>query len=433
MRSREVDLRAKVLADPQYRRCWPDVHSFMRRSRELRNRPRELLELQSDMASALTGAQESKRRLEREVAEDRSCDAGPLAVGIAVSKRLAHITKQIGDGIAWRALAYDRPVIRQLADKPQTGHMELDAAVKEFAAAAQHVEKTREVVVMNDLTNFLRYGDYTCVGPGRVTIAECKGGEAARKSRRAARQRWRLEEVLEFVNTGVRHTDGGPEMLLRQKVMARSHLATVSELITEARRSGAAQARLGPSLAVDVLHFGLLAEIRNPKTVASFFHDPFRETREKVTHDSLSLGLFQEFSANLAPYSIYPFSDEDCADIMTGMVWLVSYFSYRNLARCLKRRGLSVLLPADAQLRAYSKLSIGERRRAAEHLGITVSRRRGMCGLLLPFEATARIYVEFLDEESFADSAEEVLSRDDLFGQATRLRTGFANEAELWD
>jgi hypothetical protein len=92
-----------------------------------------------------------------------------------------------------------------------------------------------------------------------------------------------------------------------------------------------------------------------------------------------------------------------------------------------------VVLPADAQLRAYSNLSIAERRRAVERLGITVSRPRDKWSLLLPFEATARIYVEFLDEESFADSAEEVISRDNLLGEAAKLRTSFANEPELWN
>jgi hypothetical protein len=409
----------------------------MGRSRELRKQPASLLELQSDMASALVAAEESKRRLESDLAQctdDNSSSAERLEVAIAVAKRLANVIRQIGDGIAWRALNYDRPVIRQLADKPQTGHMELESAVKEFAAAAGRVEHTGEVVVMNDLTNFLRYGDYTCVRPGRVAIVEYKGGEAARRSSRAGRQRRRLEEVLEFVNTGVRDTDSGREMLLRQRVMARSHLATVAELIREARTKGAAEARLGPSLAIDIFYFELLAEISDPRKMARFSHNPFLQTREAISHHSLE--LFHGFSGNVAPYSIFPFSDEDCSDVMVGAMWLRSHFSYRNLARCLKRRGLSVVLPTDAENRGYLDLSIGQRRRAAERLGIVVSRPRDARSLLFPLDSTARMWAEFLAEDSFADSVEEALSRDDLFeghDAPIRFRTGFANEAELWD
>jgi len=409
----------------------------MSRSRELRKHPTELLELQADMASALAVAQESKRSLERQLAD--GADGAPghvqrLHVAIAVAKRLAHVIKQIGDGIAWRTLNYDRPVIRQLADKPQTGHIELESAIQEFAAAAEHVEHTGDIVVMNDLTNFLRHGDFTCVGGGGVTIAEYKGGTAARRSSRAKRQSRRLAEVLEFVNTGVRDADGGLEILLRQRVMARSHLATVAELIGEARRKGAAQARLSPSLAVDILYFDLLAEISDPRKMASLLHDPFRQTREKVSHHSL--GLFQEFSANVAPYSIYPFSDEDCSDIMIGAVCLMSHFSHRNLARCLKRRGLSVVLPTERQLSTYLSLPIGERRRAQDQVAMRVWLPQGTRGLVLHMETTARMFAEFLDEESFADGIEEVLSRDDLFDgydASVKFRAGFANEAELWD
>jgi hypothetical protein len=221
-------------------------------------------------------------------------------------------------------------------------------------------------------------------------------------------------------------------MLLRQRVMARSHLPTVAELIREARRKGAAQARLGPSLAIDILYFELLADTSDPRKIG--FHNPFLQTREAISHDSLD--LFDDFSGNMAPYSIFPFSDEDCSDVMVGAMWLRSYFSYRNLARCLKRRGLSVLLPTDAQMRAYLSLSIGQRRRAAERLGIVVSRPRDARSLLFPLDSTARMWAEFLTEGSFADSVEEALSRDDLFeghDAPIRFRTGFANESDLWD
>lgn len=439
MRRAEVDLRAKVLADPWYRRCWPDLRSFMSRSRSLRKEPDALLELQSDMASALATAQESKRRLESDLGQCTGGDSSSLdrpEVAIAVAKRLLHVIKQIGDGIAWRALNYDRPVIRQLAAKPQTGYMELESAVQEFASASRHVEQTGEMVVMNDLTNFLRYGDYTCVGPGRVTIAEYKGGEAAQRSSRAGRQRRRLEEVLGFVNTGVRDTDHGRDILLRQKVKARTHLSTIAKLIREARQKGASYARLSRSLAVDILYFELLAEISHPKRMASFFHDPFHQTREKVTYHSLSPSLFQQFSPNVAPYSIYPFNDEDCSDIMLGTVWLLCYFNYRNLARCLMRRGLTAQLPTGAQQRAYSSLSIAERRRTQDQVAMRVWLPQGTRGVMLNMETTARMFAEFLDEESFADGVEEVLSRDDLFSghdASVRFRPGFANEAELWD
>jgi len=431
------DLRAKVFADPRYRKHWLAVASFMARSRELRNEPGELLVLQAEMLSALVGMQESKAALERDLAEhaDRERhDVVEVEVGLGVAKRLAHVIKQIGDGIAWRALSYDRAVIYALADKPQTGHVEPQSAIQELGAAGDHVDRTGNIVVVNDLTNFLRYGDYTSVGSRSVTVAECKGGKAARRSRRAKRQRRGLDEVLEFLNTGVRSSGDGSQVLLRHTARAKTHLGTVAELIREARQKGAANARLSRCLAVDVHYVELLAEITDLRKMHKLFHNPFHQTREAVSHHSLA--FFDQFSRNVAPYSIYPFSDEDCTDVMTGAMWLVSHFSHRNLARCLKRRGLSVSLPDDTELRDYLALPIGERRHAEDRVAMRVWRSGESADVLIYLATTARLFAEFLDEESFADAIEELLSRQHLFEWdegSVVLVPAFANEADLWD
>jgi len=430
------DLFAKVFADPRYRKHWPAVASFMVRSRELRNEPGKLLLLQAEMLSALVGMQQSKAALERDLAEHahrKRHDVVEVEVGLGVAKRLAHVIKQIGDGIAWRALNYDRAVIYELAGKPQTGHVEPQSAIQELGAAGDHVDRTGNIVVVNDLTNFLRYGDYTSVGSQSVTVAECKGGKAARRSRRARRQRSALDEVLQFLNTGVRRMKDKSQLLLRQRVTARTHLATVAELIREARQKGAADARLSRCLAVDVHYVELLAEITDPQKMDKLFHNPFHQTREAVSHHSLA--FFDQFSRNVAPYSIYPFSDEDCTDVMTGAVWVVSHFSYRNLARCLKRRGLSVSLPNDAELRAYLALPMGDRRRADDRVAMEVWRPEEPGSLLIYPATTARMFAEFLDEESFAEAVDELFSHRDLFEReegSVMLFPSFANEADLW-
>lgn len=443
MRNDKRDLRGKVFLDPRYRRCWPELSSFMGRSRESRNRPGELLDLQAEMLGALKGAQESKRRLERDLAElavDGTGDVEELEVGVAVARRLARVVKQIADGIAWRALGYDRAVIRQLAGKPQTGDIHSDAAVRELNAAAAHVERTGEVVVVNDLTNFLRYGDYTCVGGGFVTLVECKGGKGARRSGRAKRQRRQLGRVLEFVNAGVRRGADGVEMLVTQRVPARTHLGAVADLIREAKQKGASHAQLSECLAADAYYVDVVLETTERERMGELFHNPFRETREAVSHDSLD--FFNEFCPNIAPYSVYPFTDEECTDVMTGAVRLVSYFSYRNLAGCLRRRGLVVVLPGEAEVRDYLSLPIGERRREQRGVAMRVGRPGVPWELLIGGDITARMFGEFLDEESFADGVEDILSRVDVLDWddwvardegSLKLCAGFVNEAELWD
>ena len=63
--------------------------------------------------------------------------------------------------------------------------------------------------------------------------------------------------------------------------------------------------------------------------------------------------------------------------------------------------------------------------------------RPGHSAQLLTYPDTAgRMFAEFLDEDSFADGVEEVLSREDFLDPEKSPITffpGFANEADLWD
>jgi hypothetical protein len=380
------------------------------------------------MASALLGAQQSQRQLQAELAECAGRDGEHLEDldrAIAVARRLARIIRQIADGIAWRTLRYDRAAIYQLALKNPTGHLELESTAQELAYADAHVRSTGDLVIMNDLTNFLRYGDYTAVAAdGTVRIAEVKGGKGSGKSGRASRQRQKLDEVLEFLDTGVGITQQGPAALFPHKTRARTHLQAVGAVIREARAKGCAHARLSDCLAVDALDMELL--FREGRMAQ--LHNPFAQSRQASSHSSLT--FFDQFSKNLAPYSVYPFPDDDCTDLMTGNLWLRTHFNHGNLVRCLRRRGVRVRFPTNSELEAYNQLDPGEKRRREDDVGIRVWSRNQPTVLTIRQALLGRLLYEFLDEECFADCVEEVLEQEAI---GIGLFPAFENEADLWD
>ena len=425
---REQSMVPKVLSDPQYREHLPTVRSFMARSRQLRDRPRELLELQADMASALLGVQASQRELEGQLVSQPVGDSpalDDLERAIAVCKRLAHIIKQIADGIAWRTLQYDRAAIYQLALKNPTGHLQRQSAAHEFAAAAARVGRTGDLVAMNDLTNCLRYGDYTAVAAdGTVRMAEVKAGKASRRSGRATRQRRKLDEVLEFLDSGVRLTGERLTAFLLHKTRARTHLQAVGDVIRQAKAQGCAHARLSDCLAVEALYMETLFEQgRSPE-----LHNPFAQSRQASSHHSLT--FFDQFARNLAPYSVYPFPDDDCSDVMCGYLWLCTHFNRGNLIRCLRRRGLSVRLPTESEADAYNQLDPGEKRRREDDVAIRVWRPDQPTILTIAGALLGRLHYEYLDEECFADCVEEVLEQPAV---GVTFFPAFENEAELWN
>lgn len=416
----------KVIAHPEYRKHESSLVSFMARSLEFRADPEQLLYLQAEMARELVAMQEAQRVYQAELDADGLDDPNI----VAVCKQLALAIKGIGDGIAWRSLGYDRAAIHEFVFNPQSGHMHLDAIQEEVAAAAAHVERTQEIVVINDLTNCLRLGDFTSVSGGGAALPhEVKSGRGARKSGRANRQKKKREQVVGFIQSGERVTPRGVEKHLRLKTKPRAHLGELQDVVSRARTSGTAHKRVSDSLAVEVFELHQMADAfaRGSVTREKGFHNPFAQAKESGTFHSLE--HFDKFVPNVAPYSVFPLRDEDRVGIMTGSIWVWTYFNRGNLVRCLRRRGLDVRVPTDQELKAAPKWRPGEVVGHELDNPIVIG---GSSNLLrVSFGRLGRMIYELLDEESFADAVEEeleVLGDDQAF-----VYSVFEDEAALWD
>ena len=425
--SREI--WAKVIADPAFQKLAGPVADWIEGSRNHRHDPVQLLDLQRELAAQILYFQEQRREFE---ADERLDDEhSPMKIelekGVAHAKRGIRIVKDIADGIAWRALSYDRLAIRQMANKPHTGALVLDSLQPELAAAIAHAERTGHVVVVNDLTNFLRFGDFTAVGDGRVTVAEIKQGRGSARSGKARKQRKKLEKTLGFLNAGVGVApDGSPAVLLPTAARARSHMREVQQLFRESAERGCAYARLTDSLAVEVIRPELIIDQDATRIV---FHNPFSQSPRCLVHHTYE--LFDAWSPNVAPFSIFPLAASDCAAILTGSAGVFAYLNLDNVIRCFRRRGLVAHLPSVQQIESLAHLRPGEYVHHEFDAPITVGKRGGT-----PFEMSLaslpRVFGEFLDEESLADQLEEVLNfpADE---ELLLVGVGFANEADLWD
>lgn len=403
------------------------LSSFMEGSLRLRHDPVGLLELQAEMANALLSLQEDQKKLKAE--KSTQDEEKELEHAVGICKRLQLIIRHIADGIAWRSLNYDRVSIEQLVLKPQTGHIQRDTAIQEFTEAGRHLLKTDELIIMNDLTNFLRYGDFTSVGPAGIKIYEVKAGVGTAKSGHSQRQKRKLAQVMDFLAAGERRTSEGLQRLVRHKSKPKAHLNDLRDLVAAARNKGSAHARLSDCLAADVFLAEEMAEMVNAGK-KSPIHNPFEQSRDSSVFHSLE--WFSRFARNLAPYSLFPLPVEDRLDIMTGAVWVVTYFNWGNLRRCLRRRGLLVKLPDRAETALNADILPGQVAKHALDSPLAVARRRDGPTLLISLAGLARVFVEFLDEESFADTVEETL--DSASPQEEVLMfSAFEREHELWD
>jgi len=429
-----LDFRAGVLADPRFEEQHPALRHFMAESRTFRDQPDELLGLQAEMAGALISMQQATREIEAEINKDTTPNSPHLRdaeKALGVSKLVARIIRCVADGIAWRTLRYDRAAIYLLSLKPQTGHLEHASVTQELTAAALSKGTSGRLAIINDLTNFLRYGDFTILDGDVVEIAEVKGGRGSRRSGRARRQVRALTTVLDRLSTEEWKTEGGTERIFRHNVKPRSHLYEVRDLVRQAREKGATHRRLSDCIAVDLWYIPTLTQVAEPEDAPKLLHNPFSQSKQASWYNRME--FFHEFSRNLAPYSIYPFGDDDCVDLMTGALQLTTYFNYGNLIRCLRRRGLLVRFPHDSEFRAHNELSHGEKSRRVDDVAIRVARPGRPHQLLIELPLLARLIYELLDEESFADAVEELVEESAADTEPTIYFPAFQEEAALWD
>ena len=431
---RDQRLRARVLADPRIRDLRGELERFLTQSRALRHEPGPLLDLQGEMAASLYGFQESKRQFDTEVrtsGDGNSQEIMSAEVSSGLSKLFVRCVRDIADGIAWRTLGYDRACIKLLALKAQTGYLDWASFVGELVIAAAHVEAGHGIVVVNDLTHFLRYGDVTVVNQDYIEIVEVKAGRGSAQSGKAVRQRRALTAVIERLNREEWTTEEGIGRIHRLQSRPVSHIHELGELIAQAKNQGAAYARLSDCVAVDVWYMPVLTEIAKADEPNSFLHNPFSQSSEAGTHTRIT--YFEKFSINLAPYSVYPLKDEDCVDLMTGTATVWVHFNHGNLRRSLRRRGMLVGTPTDDEMESYARLTMPEKERRKDDVAIRVARPGGPNEMLIELGSLGRIIFELLDEESFADGIVELLDQSRDITEPVLYLDAFRDEAELWD
>jgi hypothetical protein len=358
--------------------------------------------------------------------QDIRRDESPDVETLEVCQALIYATRQIADGIAWRVLKCDRTLVHELADANQTGFIERSSIEREMAAAAKHIENLDAQVILNDLTNYLRYGDLTVVTASGIFLDEVKGGTGSKKSGRASHQKKRLNAKIEFLNERERTTERGVERLVIVGRRPVSYLDSLKTLITDATRTGSASARLSNALAIDVFDSDIMSERGLPKSGDT--RNPFRQNKWAQTYSNTD--HFGVFSPNQAPYSIFPLSPEQRVDLMTGRILILTYVNVPELIRTIRRRDLNARLPTQAEMDALPKNLMPDEVREHE-LSAAIWIGNKTHSMAVSLAHIGRLGCELLDENSLVDLFEEELEQ-----AGTVAETGYAafrHEALLWD
>ena len=408
----------RLLKRDEYATMAAMTSSWVEESIARKSDPLGLLELQAKLAGNALALQERRTEVIRAITEGDLGQREPLAL---VTKALFTI-RGIADGIAWRAVDYNRLVIRQLSQHPSTGYLEADSFASELTAAHQWVEQTGDVVVINDLTNCLRFADLTTVNAKGITLHEVKAGRGSARSGHTSRQRRAVERRINLLRQGRAESPGGDLVtLVRPKVDARNHIAAVARLIEDSREGGSVTARLTPALAAQVVRPNLFTSVVPAA-------NPFDE-EDPVIIDS-TLTLFDLWSPNMPPLSVFPYPIGDRTAVMLGLAIVIAYCNLREVVAVLEQRGLTAKLPSLDALRRLAPLEPWDQIRRQYEASMVVSDPTADREMLIPMPALKQLTGEFLDEESFADLIVATLT-----GPRTTVHVmpGFANDNAIWD
>ncbi|HVQ39016.1 MAG TPA: hypothetical protein VMS31_15875 [Pyrinomonadaceae bacterium] len=336
--------------------------------------PADYSEFQGHLFKAVYQVEERRGQCSRVLKRFRGgkgppADVPPPAVGDATSlrawqleafvfERAARQLRAVGDGLAWRVFGYDRRRILALSRNDSPGMMfGKDGLPYELGRVEDIWRDKQHFALLHDLTNCLRIADVSEFTDEGVVLHEVK-----KNSRIETKQRRRIEEAINAVMHGGPLPGGVVDAwLVELQQPYAADLQPLNDAIQLACKHGSRGMRLGHGRA-------LIANA--PDVVASKWGHDYEsgvDWLSSIKRRALKRAGIQDArrhiigrsadtasrSPSMAPWSIYPFSAEDCAALICDEVMFETVISLDALAESLASTGLrvEVLLPeADGEL-----------------------------------------------------------------------------------
>lgn len=363
-------------------------------------------------------AETAKRPVERDRVIPVQAELARLELAVQSCSAVTHALRCVGDGIAWKALRFERAAISVLGEGRRVGRLADAKGLDAELAMIDYWWQQESFAIHNDLTNCLRTGDLTLPfqPDNSVAIQEVKAGGNRRRTQDLA-----IERRLRFLQDGrAAQIMGAAEVrLARYPVKLRTHLPVLGETLGLARRAGYAVAQPSPAVLVvacdpsvsrgepgiDVVEREACAqrgwgpEAHIVRTVTML-----RRLRERRHHFPY-----------LAPLTIYPFSPQDVAELVLGPLEYVTVLHAPSLEAEFRTHGI------DAEVLAGTAAG-GQ---------IFLRAQRGDAAVELPALVGEQLLSELLDPSMLAEAVTHML------GQVERNVTGnalisFEDEASTW-
>lgn len=336
-----------------------------------------------------------------------------------------HAFRCLGDGIAWKALDFDRRVITVMGDGHRVGRLADETGLAaELAELDRLWTEEHQFAIHNDLTNCLRHADLTIpgtpIGRREIEVAEVKAS-----GKQKTIQRSRLAEKLQFVNTGYRPSaDGSPaSRILPAMPRLRTFLGPLRVAIARARKVGVADFSPHRCMTVAVADYYVLD--RTPELADDWASGAPRRRGWDPSHPRViqSLGFVRRLRerhnsfAFIAPYAIFPLDPADAADLILGHLEVCTTISGDELENTFTQAGLQSEVAGGSD---------------AEHLLLRAT--DGAATVELPAVIREQMVTELVSPDTIIDAVLLALASTaaDPAKQPARQLVPYAGERAVW-
>jgi hypothetical protein len=349
------------LSHPDYSDLLED---FLRISRERRRSRLSLAKLQlwmfEEILNSEKGVKHYKGELEK-LAEKAATSTSPEGkVEVTKSKddldnalffhRLyANAIRVIGDGIAWRAFNYERPVMRALCQRATNQTIVAEGTAEELREWSKTFDRSDGLAILNSITNTLSLGDVTVVhDDGTGEIVEVKTGN--KKSGRITRQKQKLRETVKLLNSGVGQLENESIEILNLDIYPANSQATLYALLDQASQTGWSGGKVDDCCYLECMDGRKMRE-GSSQLIRQLTDLRKQQIGEWESQNDFVLAMrsldLLTFTPNCAPFSVYPFPPAMCIGLLTGALSYVSYFNISALCRALEGLGWQVTKGPD--------------------------------------------------------------------------------------
>jgi hypothetical protein len=255
----------------------------------------------------------------------------------------ANSFRAIGDGIAWRALGHDRAALRALCGNAVKQQVLEQGTINELNQWSSVFDTGQGLAILNALTNWLAIGDVTVIkNDGEIEVVEVKSSNT--DSSRVNRQKQKMREVTSMIKTGKGTLEGQEVTISRFDIALENDFYGLFHLLEEAGHSGYASGRLNNCCHIEAFDFRVMSNNKEA------WEKGTEQTREAIAEwekngdlvirtDSLDI---LSFTPNCAPFSVFPFPDRLCVELLTGAKNYGCFLNLSELGREFERHGWQV-------------------------------------------------------------------------------------------